>query len=147
MRNFMSIFIRVFFRFLMIFSFRQGEASKNVSLFFGIRSFGVFLTAYTGGLLLEYLHKKTSKLFLSFLFLFFIDLTFSLPKSSQSPLFSRVYQRAEPFACKKLNRIKDLRKRSPLKKTSDYSRKTQGKIPQKTSQLKKPRISQKSGFL
>jgi len=40
--------------------FRQGEASKNVSLFFGIRSFGVFLTAYTGGLLLEYLNKKTS---------------------------------------------------------------------------------------
>ncbi len=37
---------------------KQANASRNVSLFFSVRSFGVLLTAYTGGLLLEYLNKK-----------------------------------------------------------------------------------------
>eukprot|EP01016_Furgasonia_blochmanni_P050486 TRINITY_DN780_c0_g2_i2.p1 TRINITY_DN780_c0_g2~~TRINITY_DN780_c0_g2_i2.p1 ORF type:complete len:370 (-),score=103.85 TRINITY_DN780_c0_g2_i2:350-1459(-) len=35
------------------------EASKNVSLFFGVRHLGVLLTAYTGGLLLESVDKRT----------------------------------------------------------------------------------------
>jgi len=37
----------------------QEEAAKNVSLFFGIKNVGVVVTAYTGGLLLEYFTKKT----------------------------------------------------------------------------------------
>lgn len=35
------------------------QASKNVSLFFGVRSVGVMLTAYTSGLLLELVRKQT----------------------------------------------------------------------------------------
>ena len=38
---------------------KQGEAANSVSLFFGVRSFGTFLTAYTGGVLLEYVTKST----------------------------------------------------------------------------------------
>jgi len=37
----------------------QEEASKNVSMFFGVRSVGMIVTAYTGGLLLEVLSKRT----------------------------------------------------------------------------------------
>lgn len=37
------------------------EASKNVSLFFGIKSAGVLVTAYMGGYLLEIMDKHTSK--------------------------------------------------------------------------------------
>lgn len=36
------------------------EASKNVSLFFGVRSAGVLITAYLGGVLLEIMDKHTS---------------------------------------------------------------------------------------
>lgn len=39
---------------------KQANASKNVSLFFGVRSIGVLLTAYSGGLLLEFISKQTS---------------------------------------------------------------------------------------
>jgi len=35
------------------------QASKNVSLFFGVRSVGVLLTAYTSGLLLQLVRKQT----------------------------------------------------------------------------------------
>lgn len=35
------------------------QASKNVSLFFGLRSVGIIATAYTGGLLLEVIDKRS----------------------------------------------------------------------------------------
>eukprot|EP01016_Furgasonia_blochmanni_P025009 TRINITY_DN2699_c0_g1_i1.p1 TRINITY_DN2699_c0_g1~~TRINITY_DN2699_c0_g1_i1.p1 ORF type:complete len:687 (-),score=99.43 TRINITY_DN2699_c0_g1_i1:638-2698(-) len=38
---------------------KQHEASKNVSIFFGAKWIGIFLTAYTGGLLLLYVDKRT----------------------------------------------------------------------------------------
>lgn len=38
---------------------KQAEASKNVSLFFGVKYFGVLSTAYLGGYLLEYIDKHT----------------------------------------------------------------------------------------
>lgn len=37
---------------------KQSEASKNVSLFFGVKNAGVVISAYFGGLLLEYIDKK-----------------------------------------------------------------------------------------
>lgn len=38
---------------------REGDASKFVSLFFGVRATGMILTAYFSGLLIELLDKKT----------------------------------------------------------------------------------------
>ena len=39
---------------------KQSAASHNVSLFFGIRYVGVFITAYLSGFLLEYMDKRDS---------------------------------------------------------------------------------------
>ena len=39
---------------------RQSAASHNVSLFFGIKYVGIFLTAYLSGFLLEYIEKRQS---------------------------------------------------------------------------------------
>ena len=46
---------------------KQAEASKNVSMFFGVRYFGILTTAYLGGLLLEYISKYTVFLIAGFL--------------------------------------------------------------------------------
>lgn len=37
----------------------QKNASKYVTLFFGVRSVGTVITAYSGGLLLDWIHKRT----------------------------------------------------------------------------------------
>lgn len=44
---------------------KQSAASHNVSLFFGIRYMGVFITAYLSGFLLEYIDKKKSILIMT----------------------------------------------------------------------------------
>lgn len=36
----------------------QTSAAKNVSLFFGMRNFGILLTAYFSGFLLDYITKQ-----------------------------------------------------------------------------------------
>ena len=46
---------------------KQSAASHNVSLFFGIRYVGVFITAYLSGFLLEYMDKRDSIYSLFFL--------------------------------------------------------------------------------
>ena len=40
---------------------KQAQASNSVSIFFGSKNLGVLLTAYTGGILLEYVSKQTGK--------------------------------------------------------------------------------------
>jgi predicted MFS family arabinose efflux permease len=63
---------------------KQASASRNVSLFFSVRSLGVLLTAYTGGVLLEHLNKKQIFMITS-IFPFVLALTsFSLPEKFKS---------------------------------------------------------------
>jgi hypothetical protein len=50
---------------------KQSAASHNVSLFFGIRYVGVFITAYLSGFLLEYIDKRDS---MSIIFVFSLHL-------------------------------------------------------------------------
>lgn len=49
---------------------KQAEASKNVSLFFGVKYMGVLATAYLGGLLLNYVDKRSIFMFAGLLPLF-----------------------------------------------------------------------------
>lgn len=51
---------------------QQSIASNNVSLFFGIKYFGIFLTAYLSGFLLEYIDKRQSKIIFSYKLIYII---------------------------------------------------------------------------
>lgn len=68
---------------------KQAEASKNVSLFFGVKYFGTLTTAYLGGLLLEYIDKYTVFFFAGSLpFFVFLAGAFVMketPRTSKKP--------------------------------------------------------------
>ena len=65
---------------------KQAEATKNVSLFFGVRYFGVLTTAYLGGLLLNYVDKYTIFFFAGTLpFLVFCVGAFIMKETKRTP--------------------------------------------------------------
>ena len=49
---------------------QQISASKNVSLFFGVKYAGILITSYLSGFLLDYLDKTESKIIYSSYFIF-----------------------------------------------------------------------------
>lgn len=54
------------------------EASRNVSLFFGVKSLGVLITSYLGGVLLEIMDKHTSNYIKIYILVFWITSFFPL---------------------------------------------------------------------
>ena len=64
---------------------KQKQASKNVSLFFAFKNFGTIITAYTGGLLLAHIHKRTIFLMASSLPLGAGLVALFLPENKHSP--------------------------------------------------------------
>jgi len=62
---------------------KQKQASENVSTFFGVRHFGMIITVYTGGLLLEYITKQQIFLIASTLPLIAGLFAFILPENKK----------------------------------------------------------------
>eukprot|EP01017_Pseudomicrothorax_dubius_P037798 TRINITY_DN5588_c0_g2_i2.p1 TRINITY_DN5588_c0_g2~~TRINITY_DN5588_c0_g2_i2.p1 ORF type:complete len:499 (+),score=108.74 TRINITY_DN5588_c0_g2_i2:166-1662(+) len=70
---------------------KQGEASKNVSLFFSVRSFGYLLTTYTGGVLLEIFPKREIFTITSLFPLALAAIAWTLPEKAISRVPSAEY--------------------------------------------------------